>query len=64
MTPETQHQPGTLLRHKSVPVFFVYLEESDTSVLVLSPRTGRTVSVDKLYVYECYEAASFEEEDK
>lgn len=64
MTPEIQYRPGTLLRHKSVPVFFVHLKESDAFVLVLSPRKGETVLLDKLYVYECYEAVSFEEEDK
>lgn len=65
MIPKTQYQPGTLLRHKTTPgLLIVYLIESSASVLVLSPRNGGTILLDKLYVYECFEAVSFEKEDQ
>ena len=65
MIPKTQYQPGTLLRHKTIPgLLIVCLVESSASVLVLSPRKGGTMLLDKLCVFERFEAVPIDEEDQ
>jgi len=45
-------------------LLFVYLAESDMDAILLSPRNGGIVLISKWYVFECFEAVSFEEEDQ